>query len=414
MESGHPLVLSPEVFSVLQPHAINEPLFPNLKTLRLWDASVETIPFIPSLLSARTTDIHIGFSSANFPEGMVVSMIASFPTLCPNLQGINFSSLPNDPMIAAAVSGMVLATNRNTLRSFNAGCLLTQTAHKVLCELPNLHGLSIVIRDNTSLPLLVLPSLVDLTVTYDDGSDWLQGFRGATLGKLASITIHSKSSSVGNFLEAFESVMVTTSTPETLSTFSFDTSSPWQPNYRSLLSFTQLEELTIGFSCEHGSSSMIDDDTIIHMARAMPKLEILQLGGPPCRTPTGITAKGLAALSYYCPNLFTLRIHFQVDSLIPSSMSIITSDDQQADSNCALTDLEVGEMPMVEGSALMVALTLLRIFSHLENIEYSDEGWEEVADAIRLSKRVADASSKKFSLTPPSSEADGTSPRSRI
>ena len=49
----------------------------------------------------------------------------------------------------------------------------------------------------------------------------------------------------------------------------------------------------------------------------------------------------------------------------------------------------------------MAALTLLRIFPRLESVEYSDVGWGEVAEAIELSKQLADASSKKLSLIPP-------------
>ena len=400
-EHAHPSVVSPEVFSILQPPTINEPLFPNLKILHLWDASVECIPFIPSFLSPRTATIHIGFPSSDSHEAAVASVITAFPTLCPNLQGIAFYSLPNGPVVAAAVSGMVLATNRNTLRRFHVDCPLTQAAREVICELPHLGDLSITIGGDTSLPLIVLPSLFNLAVIYGDGSDWLQGFRGATLGKLKSIIIHSKSNSIGNFLEAFESVMLTTTVPATLSAFGFHTSRPWRPNYRSLLPFTQLGELTIAFSCDQGCSSTIDDDTIIDIARAMPNLELLYLGGVPCQTPTGVTAKGLAALAYYCLNLFALRIHFRVDSLDPPSASIITTSDQPITSrtDCALTTLEVGEMPMMVGSALMVALTLLHIFPHLEFIEYYNEGWEEVAGAIALSRKLADASSKKLSLT---------------
>jgi len=402
VEPAHPSVLPPEVFSILQLYATDKPLFPNLKILRLWELNAETIPFIPSFLSPRTTSIELRFLS-NSPKAMVASLITAFPTLCPNLKTI-ILYLPSDPMIAAAVSGTVLATNRNALLFFRVDCLLTQEARKVICELPNLRQLSMVIGSGTPLPLLMLPSLTNLTVTCHGGSDWLEGFRGATLGKLASITVNFKSNSIGNFLEAFESVMLTASISGNLSTLSFNTSHLWRPNYRSLLPFTQLNNLTVSFSCERSCSSTIDDDTIIDIARAMPKLELLQLGGQHCRTPTGVTAKGLAALAYYCPNLDTLRIHFQVDSLDQPSTSIITSGDNHITSraDCALTVLSVGEIPVMEESnTLVVALTLLRIFPRLELIVYSDEEqWEEVAEAIEISKKLADASSK-FSLTLP-------------
>jgi len=416
METTPPAALSPEVFSVLQLCVINGPLFPNLKALLLWRVNVESIPFIPLFLSPRIIAISMGHFAPGLPEAMVASMITTLQTQCPNLQQISLSPLSRDPMVAAAVSGLVLASNRNALRIFCADCPLTQEAREIIYQLPNLHELSVVIGSDTSLPLLVLPSLLALTVTYSDGSGWLQGFRGAALGKLTSIAIHSESHSINNFLEAFESVMLTTSVSSTLSTLSFHTSRPWRPNYRSLLPFTQLRELTIDFSCEPDCSSTIDDDAIIDMARAMPKLELLQLGSQPCQTPAGVTVKGLAALAYLCPDLSTLRVHFQVDSFDPRPAPIVTSGDDPTvpRADCALTDLKVGAIPVMEESALMVALTLLRIFPRLEYIEYSDKGWEEVAETIELSKKLADASSKKLSLTLPRTNVNGTPHRTHI
>jgi len=402
-EPTPPAALSPEMFSVLQLCAINEPLFPKLKTLLLWRVDVETIPFIPLFLSRRAISINLGNFAPGLPEAMIASMITTLQTQCPNLLEIILFSLPEDPMVVAAVSGTVIANNQNTLRCVRVDCPLTQEAREVICNLPNLCDLSVVIGSDTSLPSFVLPSLTDLNVRYFDGSDWLEGFRGATLGKLASITITADSRSIGGFLEVFESVALTTSVSATLSTFRLYVLQSWRQNYRSLLPFTQLRELIIDFACYWGCSSTIDDDTIVDMARTMPELELLQLGGTPCQTPTGVTAKGLAALAYHCPHLSTLRVHFQADSLDPRPTSITTSGDNPIvpRADCALTVLEVGQISVAEESAPTVALTLLRIFPRLECIEYSDEGWAEVAEAIELSKQLADASSKKLSLPPP-------------
>jgi len=55
--------LSPETFSVIQLCTINEPLFPNLRTLDLMGIKGWLIPFIPLFLSLRTTSITLGFES---------------------------------------------------------------------------------------------------------------------------------------------------------------------------------------------------------------------------------------------------------------------------------------------------------------------------------------------------------------
>jgi hypothetical protein len=68
-----------------------------------------------------------------------------------------------------------------------------------------------------------------------------------------------------------------------------------------------------------------------------------------------------------------------------------------------LTNLEVGEIPMPEGSVLMVALTLVRIFPHIYHIESVDGNWGKVADAIRLSGRIVGYPCKDLPLSTPRS-----------
>ena len=106
------LVPSPEVFSAIQLRTINEPLFPNLKSLRL--SRVEKfIPFLPLFLPPRITSIDLNFGP-NFPKGVVASTVTTFPKLCPNLQMIGLYSVLRDPMITAAASELLLVINRST------------------------------------------------------------------------------------------------------------------------------------------------------------------------------------------------------------------------------------------------------------------------------------------------------------
>ena len=316
-------------------------------------------------------------------------MIAALPTICPSLRTIDLHQLQRDPMITDAVSKMLLATNRNTLQYFQADSPLKEEARDVVYKLPRLRALWSIIEGPISLPTLTLPNLVKLVVEYDHDHDWLQGFRGATFGELVSVSFLSESKSIGDFLGAFESAALTTSIPATLTTFRFDTPRPWCPKYRSLLSFTQLQKLSISFSCGRGCSSTIDDDIITEIAQAMPKLTVLRLGGPPCQTPTGVTAKGLAALAYHCPDLSMLRIHFQVAHLeLPAIPGVASGEPVIPRGDCALTTLHVGRITVPEESTLMVAWTLLRIFPRIDNVECLDNGWRQVMDAIKFSTRT--------------------------
>jgi len=366
-------------------------MLPNTKSLKLDGVAEDLVSFIPLFLSPGITSIKLSFRYA-FSGVVAASVVTNLPTLCPNLQAISLHSLPRDPMITTAVSEMFLVTNRNTLQRFNVDHPLTEKASEVIYKLPDLRKLRVVIDGPGSLPTLVLPNLTKIYVQYDHDHDWLQGFRGATLGKLTSVTFHRMSPSNDDLLEAFESVALTASIPATLSEFVFHplTSYSWRPNYRSLLPFTQLKNLAIWFTCIPDCLSTIDDDIITDLARAMPKLESLHFGCLPCKTPTGVTAKGLAALAYCCPRLFSLGVHFQGAGVDPSKIPQVTFDGEPTilREECALTCLQVGSICVPDRSASMVALTLLRIFPRLNDILYMDQKWKKVVDAIKRFKKT--------------------------
>ena len=262
---------------------------------------------------------------------------------------------------------------------------LTEEASQVVYRLPNLRSLSVDVERETSLPSASLPNLTDLTITCDDEDSWPRLFHGATLGELRSVTFCPRSERLGGFLGAFEKAALSSSIQNTLSMLYLFTPYSWNPNYSSLLPFTQLVTLIIESSCDGGCSSRVDDDMIISLSRAMPKLGILRLGDAPCgKISTGVTIKGLVALAHHCADLSFLRIHFQVASL-SGPPAILRTD-------CALTELEVGDTPVPEGSALAIVLTLLHILPRLDYIGFTDEGWEEVENPINHSERVIDRS----------------------
>ena len=399
---GTPDALSLEVFSVIQGHTINKPFLPNLKALSLWRIEGSLVPFIPLFLPPRTTSISLSFES-DLSEALVASVVTTLPKLCPDLQEITLPSLPRDPMIAAAVSEMVLAINQNILRTLDVDFPLSEEASEVIYKLPNLRSLSVVIERETSLPSASLPDLAELTITCYNEGDWPRLFDKATFGRLEDITFHPQSEQTGNFLEAFERVGLSSSIQNTLSGFSLFTSCSWNPNYSSLLPFTQLKYLEVESSCEGGCSSTVDDELVIDLSRAMPQLKHLRLGGDPCREfTTGVTAKGLMALAHHCRNLSSLCVHFGVASLSapPTSAGRNGSAGTTGSwTDCALTELIVGEIRVPGESVLMVALTLLRIFPRIKHFEGGGEGWSEVEDAIYHSGQIADCSSKHCLLT---------------
>jgi len=380
-----------DTLQVLQLHTVNNPWFPGLRIFQCERSTETFIPFIPSFLSPKTTRIKIGFAEDS-PTVTVATMINKLPTLCPDLEYIIFDRLPRHPVITEAVSEMVLACKRDTLRVFSANSPLTEEAREVLYQLPRLSELWAVIQGPTSLPKVALPNLLTIDIEYDGDLNWLEGFRGATLEKLKSVVFRTEVNNIGDFLGAFERVALTTSTKDTLSKFSFYTSRPWNPNYSSLLSFNQLKIIEIEFSCEDGCSSRVDDHIIVSLAQAMPKLEILRLGREPCATATGITVNGLVGLACCCPRLSELRIHFQATTLIEATTSatIPSPSDEPVvrREDCTLTNFEVGKTPIPARSELAVAHILLQIFPRLLEIEYTNRDWKTVGETIKDFRRI--------------------------
>jgi len=390
-----PVILSSAMYSVLQLCAINEPSFPNLKTLNLWLVAGELIRFIPFLLSSRTTAISIIFVEDDLPTTAFASVITALPTRCPDLEVLALHHLPKDPIIVAAVSEMLLATNRNILKSVWVESLLTAGAREVIYKIPSLCGLMVVIEKDTLLPPMILPNLTKIMVN-SCGS-----FRER---HLESVTLNPESEQLGDFLEAFEGVALVTSTQNTLSEFRVFTLCPWSPDYSSLLPFAHLTVLVVESSCDDGCFSNVDDDVITNLARTMPKLKTLQLGDIPCQS-SGVTVKGLVVLSNHCLDLSTLRVHFQVASLTaPPAISGMASGSAPTNlqrRGCALRELDVGEIGVSDESVLMVALTLVRIFPRIDHIEYPYGNWGKVMEAVRLSRETIDHSCKEHPLLRP-------------
>ena len=378
------------VLSVLQLRTLNEPLLPNLKSLVLKEVPADVIPLIPLFLSPRTTDIEIRFDPDS-PTVMVASMMINLPKLCPYAQSITLEPLPRDSTITNAASEMLLACNPDTLHFFQVDSPLTEEATRVVFQLQELLGLWVVFTESTSLPKMSLPNLTALTIEYHRDHDWLQGFHGMTFSKLTEVIFQAECQQVGAFLEAFEEFALVTSVSAVLSSFQFYTPCSWNPSYHSLLTFKQLKELVLEFSCDNGCSSRTDDEALIALAEAMPMLEVLRLGDAPCQVPGNVTIRGLIALARGCPDLSTLRVHFQPNSMIEELADETAQSPQKSylpREGCALTCLEVGAIHMSIQHRLPVFLTLLRIFPRLRNIEYIDEGWKWVADTIKLSNQI--------------------------
>ena len=110
------------------------------------------------------------------------------------------------------------------------------------------------------------------------------------------------------------------------------------------------------------------------------------------------------ALSLHCQKLSSLCVHLQAASLgespgIPGTDPNVGTAASWTD--YALARLVVGETPVPEGSTMVIALTLLRIFPRLDCILFTDEEWGEVLNVVNRSREIMDRSSKQSPFTTP-------------
>jgi hypothetical protein len=202
--------LSSEVYSVIQLHAANEPLLPNLTTLNLRAIGEPLIPFLPLFLSPTITSISLGSlrcispSHGRFSDRKLADNLPQFARYQPPV-------LPRDPMITTAASKMFFATNRNALREFHVDSPLTEEATEAISKSQNLRSLSVVIEKGTPIPSASLPNLTRLQIQCKDGSDGLLLLRGATFGKLESVNFDIESRLTDDFLEAFKGTALSSS-----------------------------------------------------------------------------------------------------------------------------------------------------------------------------------------------------------
>ena len=155
-------------------------------------------------------------------------------------------------MVAAAVSRMLLVTNRNTLRRLYVDSPLTEEASEVLYKPLSLCDLSVVIERETSLPSASLPNLTRLKITCDNKDGWPRLLHGATFGRLESVSSTPESEQIEDFLGAFERAALSSFVQNALSQFCPLTSCSWNPDYSFPFPSTQMVDLLITPSCDDG------------------------------------------------------------------------------------------------------------------------------------------------------------------
>ena len=148
------------------------------------------------------------------------------------------------------------------------------------------------------------------------------------------------------------------------------------------LQFANLVDITIETGCSLLScKSQFTDQDVERLALALPKLEVLVLGGWPCGADTCLTTvHSLLSLSACCTELKHLAIHFCVANLQADILDMFDyaySQGLHSSPKCALEELVTGEMRFepAHHDPRLISLGMLMIFPSLARYITSSPTW---------------------------------------
>jgi hypothetical protein len=296
--------------------------------------------------------------------------------------------------------------NPYRLRKYNVDSPISASALRHIIQLPSLAEFWLVVDSfqlPTPLPVVVFPSLRLLDVEYSGDHTWLELLRAIENPVLTSIFIECSGSDVAQFMKAFQLTIAECKMQERLEEFRVRSQDEFKISPAIIactLSFKNLTSLKVLSECSPGVCQTFEltDDNVDLLTKAMPHLESLAIGEEPCGIPSQITFKSLYTISRRCPQLTSLRIHFNPEFFV----SKIDTDAQSGDVALGLPDLktqsdlccvatiEVGNIPLPSESntSYIMALGLLGVFPRLEKLEYDDGDWEDIDDMIGVCRRM--------------------------
>jgi len=380
--------LSPKAWEVLSAIAPTH-LLPILQSLE-WYSTADTFAYINLFQSPKLTSLYVRVIP-NIPN--VVPILASLRV--ETLEEVRFLDSSGDRAVQDAISNLVLRTTA-TLRSIEVPSDLSDAAIHHVTRLPNLSDASLgfVNLDRlTATPESSFPPLRTLETRVNSKGGWKCLLQDTT--NLESIVLHSPTTlDPEDVVEAF-GFLINKGFHRTMRRLSFAALEPYDITpavLTPLLAFGYLTNLSVSPPCHPTRcGSLLTNDALAQLARALPQLVELVLGNVPCGSPaTGVTLSGLTPLSVHCVNLKTLQVHFSaldVDTDIPDCALLGPSDLTPLSPNhCQLTQIVVGQLPIsTQGQSLLVVTSFLhQTFPMLSNIVSTVEGspWRVVQRGI--------------------------------
>lgn len=364
-------------------------LLPNLQSLE-WYSATDTFAYINLFRSPRLTSLNVRVIP-NIPN--IVPILVSLPV--ETLEELRFLDLSGDRAVQDAISNSVLGT-KATLRSIEVSSDLSDAAIRHVVRLPNLSDARVRFANldrGAAFPDSSFPSLRTLETRVDRDGGWKYLVKDAI--NLESIVLYSLTAvHPEETMDIFE-LLIKRGFHRTMHRLSFAPSEPCDLTPLVLApfhNFRSLTRLAVTPPCEPTQcKSQLTDDALGQLAKALPQLVELFLGGVPCGSPTrGITFAGLRFLSVHCVHLETLQVHFstlEIPTDIPEDVLSKPPDQAPLGPNyCRLLRLVVGGLPISASgkSPLIIAYFLYQLFTRLSDVlrTVADSPWKEVQEHV--------------------------------
>ena len=378
--------VSSEAYQVLsmQTSTLGQYILPNLHSLR-WDVHPWTnAPFIRLFLNPGLANVHIQFPNPR-PDVYRLAAISSIPTK--DLAQLRLKYMGNEGPVLDALQNL-LDKSSETIRSVALDGGLSTAFIDRLFQLRNLRSLEIELPSiPISSPEVVLPSLKKLAIRYRDDVPWFHILKKIPNPALRDLEATFLDDSLTH-IQTLTSSLIHANKKQTLTRLqcSWEKLTPLTvERLRSVFPLERLTTLNLLPRCIEGRCGVqLEDSIICELAKALPRLKSLKLGGVPCKVFTpNVTIESLAALSTNCVDLDFLQLHFDANKLVSSGSY---TDYQSRTFTSRLRTLSVGSQPLPSDNKniILIAFALIRIFPHVEELSHAEGAWKQVKLGIGL------------------------------
>jgi len=389
--------LSNEITRLVVPASARTPPVLRLHLQELnWWLNETNVSFLHKFLSPNLTEINITTNTfvrpdetvypwnGELPEDVVPKMRLVIKTLPPSLQSLSIhlgSGL--EARLTEEISALISGSGES-LQEFSTNLVLSTRAIVHLMKLPNLRIWTIKQGPPQVTDLIhhgvpdgvtsLFPSLNILNIRGEAALEWLSLFEAANNGTLP-------------WTMAGGSLPVLSYNP----TLPIDS-----PLVTRILPFAGLTDVLIEMGClmRPTCASKFTDQDVERLAIALPRLEVLTLGGWPCRRDTcPTTVRSLLSLSVHCTKLRHLNIHFRMANLRGDMLDLLNYaylQGLQSKPKCPLETLVVWEMCPESADDALISIGMFMIFPSLVKFSTRSPAWAKVEVTVKALRQIGE------------------------